>query len=156
MNIHTSIICPTFFGDRLEEIFDHIFNAKPLEPLFSTILNQRPTLLHALHCVKIVDFIWVSIEKKNINKTLSISPYAKQSASDISFSSCKDCLNAARANGTRHVPFREHPDIDTNTFPSFACVEHRWSGPNPMSCSAAMTKFVKSCATCRRHVPRVR
>ena len=61
------------------------------------------------------------------------------------------CMTSA--NDTCHVPFREYPDIDSTTFPSFTCVERRRSGPNRICCSAAVTKFIKSCATCHRHVP---
>ena len=58
-----------------------------------------------------------------------------------------------RANGTCHVPFRGHPDIDKNTFPSFACVERRRSGQNRFSLSVALNKFVKSRATWRGNRP---
>ena len=56
----------------------------------------------------------------------------------FSFLSCM-----ARANGTCHVPFREHPDIDANTVPSLAWVECRRSGENGISRSAAMSKNVQ-------------
>ena len=59
-----------------------------------------------------------------------------------------------RANVTCHVQFCEHPDIDKNMFPSFARVEHRRSGPNQISRSATKSIFVRSGATCHRHVPR--
>ena len=58
----------------------------------------------------------------------------------------------ARANGKCHVPFRGHPDIDSTTFSSFPCVEHRRSGPNPFSRSSIRSKKVKIRATCQWHV----
>ena len=64
------------------------------------------------------------------------------------------CLS--RANGTCLVPFLEHPGIDTITFPSLACIERRRSGPNRISRLASKRNFVKSRATCHRHVPRGR
>ena len=59
----------------------------------------------------------------------------------------------AHANGTCHVSFRGCPYIYSTTFPSFPCVELRRFGPNRIRRSAAMTKFIKSCARCHRHVP---
>ena len=59
----------------------------------------------------------------------------------------------ARANGTCHVPFREHPGMDSTASPLFPRIERRRSGPNQISRSAAITKFVKSRGTCHRHMP---
>ena len=59
----------------------------------------------------------------------------------------------ARANDTCNVPPRENSDIDSTTFPSFSWVERRRSGPNRISRSAAITKFVISRAMCHWHVP---
>ena len=58
----------------------------------------------------------------------------------------------ARGNGICHVPFRENPNFDPTKSPSLACVERRLSGPNTINRSAANIKFVKSCATCHKHV----